>query len=99
MRLLESRFAWEKITENPLLGIGLGNSYRPMIFGNITYERAVHGTIVHCGYLATQLKMGLPGTLVFLWMMIAFLRRAALRWKRIKNPFYQRSEFVPINKC
>ncbi len=89
MRYLESRYAWEKILENPFLGIGLGNAYRPKIFGNTNYERNVGGTSVHNGYLATQLKMGIMGTVAFFWLMIAFFYRVFKKWKDIKEPLYQ----------
>ena len=89
MRYLESRYAWEKIVENPFLGIGLGNAYRPKIFGNSNYERNIGGTSVHNGYLSTQLKMGIMGTLAFFWLMIAFFYRVLKKWKDIKEPLYQ----------
>lgn len=89
MRYLESRYAWEKIKENPWLGIGLGKAYRPLIFGKTKYENTVGGTFLHNGYLATQLKMGLPGTLTFFWLMVAFFARLLKRWRRIEDPLYQ----------
>ncbi|MFH1861582.1 MAG: O-antigen ligase family protein, partial [bacterium] len=89
VRYLESRYAWQKIVENPLLGIGLGNQYRPVIFGNVYYEKISKGTQLHNGYFATQLKMGLLGTIVFLWLIGAFLHRFFKRWKLIKDPLYQ----------
>jgi O-antigen ligase len=89
MRFLESKYALEKISESPLLGIGLGKAYRPIIFGNVEYENTIGGTFLHNGYLATQLKMGLPGTLVFLWLIGAFFLRARKKWKLIKTPLYQ----------
>jgi len=89
IRLIEFRYAWEKITNNPLLGIGFGSSYRPNIFGNVNYERNTSGTFVHSGYLAIQLKMGLLGTIVFIWMMSTFFRRFRRCWKKVKDPLYQ----------
>lgn len=89
VRYLESRYAWQKITENPLLGIGLGNSYRPNIFGNSDYERNLGGTNVHNGYLATQLKMGIAGSATFVWLMVVFFGRVLRKWKRVKDPVYQ----------
>ena len=89
MRYLESRYAWEKIKESPWLGIGLGKAYRPLIFGNIEYENSVGGTFLHNGFLATQLKMGLPGTIAFIWLMVLFFSRFLRRWKRIQNPLRQ----------
>lgn len=89
MRYLESRYAWKKIVENPFLGIGLGNAYRPLIFGKIEYENIMGGTFLHNGYLATQMKMGLPGTIAFIWLMVAFFQRVRKRWRRIQNPLYR----------
>jgi O-antigen ligase len=89
MRYLESRYAWEKIKESPWLGIGLGKAYRPLIFGNIEYESTMGGTFLHNGYLATQLKMGLLGTLAFLWLMATFFQRFAKRWRRLQDPLNQ----------
>ncbi len=89
IRLIESRYAWEKIVENPLLGIGFGTSYRPNIFGNVDYERRTDGTFVHNGYLSIQLKMGLLGTLAFIWMYSAFFRRIRRNWRKVRDPLYQ----------
>ncbi|MBU1652782.1 O-antigen ligase family protein, partial [bacterium] len=89
MRYMESLMAWKKIKEHPLLGIGLGTVYRQNLFGNTSYERDVGGTMVHSGYLATQLKMGIPGTIVFLAMPLFFLFRSIPRWKRVKSSLYQ----------
>jgi O-antigen ligase len=88
IRYLESRYAWEKITEHPWLGIGLGNSYRSKIFNNDNISN-VQGVSVHNGYLATQLKMGLPGTLAYFWLIIVFFKRALKYWYRVKTPLYQ----------
>jgi O-antigen ligase len=89
MRFLESRYALDKIEQNPLLGIGLGKAYRPIIFGNVEYESSMGGTFLHNGYLATQLKMGVPGTVAFLWLIGCFFWRVRKKWKLIKTPLYQ----------
>jgi O-antigen ligase len=89
MRFLESKYAWEKIKDYPLLGIGLGTPYRQNIFGNTSYERNVGGTMVHSGYLAGQLKMGILGTVTIFSMAIVFLVRAFKRWWRIETPLYR----------
>ncbi len=89
MRYLESRYAWNKIKQYPLLGIGLGTKYRQNIFGNTDYERNVGGKMVHSGYLATQLKMGIPGTLAMLTMVLVFLWRCFHRYRKVKDPLYK----------
>ncbi|TKJ42534.1 hypothetical protein CEE37_02270 [candidate division LCP-89 bacterium B3_LCP] len=96
-RYLDSKFAWDKIVDNPLLGVGLGNTYRPRTFGRSVYEwnlrgtkiQNAAGTMVHNGFLAVQLKMGIFGTLAFLWLIIAFFKRVFNKWKLIKDRFYQ----------
>jgi O-antigen ligase len=47
------------------------------------------GTFLHNGYLATQLKMGFPGTAAFIWLIVTFFVRLRKRWGRIKDPLYQ----------
>lgn len=89
VRLVEIRYALKKIVENPIIGIGFGSSYRPIIFGNTDYERDRAGTFVHNGYLTIQLQMGLLGTLAFLWLIGLFFLRMKKRWRRIKDPLYQ----------
>jgi hypothetical protein len=89
VRYMESRYALMKIIEHPFLGIGLGNSYRPRIFGNVSYEEIVDGTMVHIGYLAVQMKMGIGGTIILLWMMVLFFSRALRRWKLVKDNLFQ----------
>ena len=89
VRLIEIRYAWKKIVENPLIGIGFKTSYRPLIFGNVKYEKSNAGTFVHNGYLSIQLKMGLLGSLAFLWMIITFFYRVTKFWRKIKDSFYQ----------
>ncbi|MCX6639561.1 MAG: O-antigen ligase family protein [bacterium] len=89
MRFLEYKYAWEKITEHPFLGIGFGNAYRPNIFVGSGYEKSSQGNWVHNGYLAVQMRMGLLGTMAFLWMIIAFFRRFHRSWRKVKNPFYK----------
>jgi O-antigen ligase len=89
IRIIEFQYAWEKILDNPLIGIGFRTSYRPNIFGNVDYERRTAGTFVHSGYLAIQLKMGLLGTTVFLWMMGTFFVRTRRRLRKLEDPLYR----------
>ena len=89
MRYLESRYAWERVKENPLLGLGLGKSYRPLIFRGADYENTVGGTYLHNGFLTTQMKMGIAGTCTFFWLIGTFFFRVLKRWRRIRDPLYK----------
>jgi O-antigen ligase len=81
-RRVESKFAIPKIAQHPLLGIGLGNAYRPQIFpGDNDYLTKY----IHNGYLWMLLYIGLVGLLPFLWFCIRFISRGYLHWNKIKD--------------
>lgn len=70
-RFIENSYAIEKIKQNPALGIGLGNSYRPSLFGpddELT-------SYIHNAYLWIVLNTGGIGLLFF----VCFFTRCSLR--------------------
>lgn len=81
-RIQETQYAWEKIIESPFLGIGLKTEYRPEF-----YEGDSLTSYIHNGYLWLWLKLGLPGLISFLWMLLAFLLHALRYWKNISDQF------------
>lgn len=69
-RVAEAKYALEETVRNPLLGIGIGSAYRPLLsdhpFGDLDYgARFIHN--LHLWYLA---KTGVIGYLVFLVFML-----------------------------
>lgn len=76
-RVIETRYALQHISQRPLLGIGLGNTYRPPMesesgltsFGDWTSK------YIENGYLYIALMMGLVGLIPFLWLCAAYLLR------------------------
>lgn len=86
-RLFETEQALRAIREQPLTGVGLGNSYRNVtIFQGEATGQYTGGSIaagevsrftryVHNSYLSIAVKMGLPALVVFLWFCGAFLLR------------------------
>jgi len=87
-RRFETEEALRAIGEQPLTGVGLGNSYRNLttLQGEAT-GRYTRGSIaagevsrftryVHNSYLSIAVKMGLPALIVFLWFCAAFLRES-----------------------
>lgn len=82
-RRLENAYALTQIRSHPLLGIGLGNDYRPEIYGpedKLTYY-------VHNAYLWLLTDLGIIGFLLFFWFYLLFLARAAKSWKSISDEF------------
>jgi O-antigen ligase len=82
-RRLENRYAMEQIRMHPVSGIGLGNDYRPPMYGpedTITYY-------VHNAYLWLIMDMGIPGFILFMCFYIGFLIRAIKNFKKVKDKF------------
>ena len=79
-RINETRYAWEKITQNPLFGIGLNTPYRPAFSNTDTIQGYIHN-----GYLFVWLKTGLLGLIPFLWFLLAFLTRGFRKWMHIRD--------------
>ncbi|HTP67166.1 MAG TPA: O-antigen ligase family protein [Geobacteraceae bacterium] len=82
-RAIENGYAVSQITSHPVLGIGLGNDYRPERAGlddKLTYY-------VHNVYLWIMADTGLLGFLLFAWFYLLFLIRAARNWRRIQDNF------------
>lgn len=77
-RLLENQLALRKIRENPLEGIGLGNSYyAPQEVWGVrqsAFEEDGATRYIHNGWLYIPLKMGIPTLMVFIWLCVVFIR-------------------------
>ena len=72
-RIDENRMAWAHIRQRPLLGIGLGGSYKP-----VAYEHGWEGEsrITHNSHVFIQLKLGLFGAAALAWLLWTFWRQA-----------------------
>ena len=82
-RYIENRYAIEQIEKHPILGIGLGNVYRPQVPGmkdELTYY-------IHNSYLWILADTGLLGFTFFFLFYLRFLVRAIKTWKRIQDTF------------
>jgi O-antigen/teichoic acid export membrane protein len=83
-RLFENREALRSISEHPLLGVGLGNSYRNLTLlggeadgwmsASMLPDQLYRFTrFLHNSYLSIAMKMGVPALVCFLWFCAAFL--------------------------
>ena len=68
---LESEEVLKQILSSPILGLGLGSVHTPIY--SIEWAPEKQPTrIVHNGYLLVWMKLGLPGFLFFLWMLVRY---------------------------
>ena len=93
-RLFESEEALRSISQNLILGVGLGNSYRDLTLlggeaqgwwsagGLAAGEVSRFTRYIHNSYLAIAVKMGLPALVTFLWFCTAY---AVCGWQLYRN--------------
>ena len=84
-RVFETELGMQSVAEHPWLGVGLGNSYRPITplqgeaIGWMTNGNLAAGVIsrftrfIHNSYLSIAVKMGLPALACFLWFFASLI--------------------------
>ncbi|MHC1696763.1 MAG: O-antigen ligase family protein [Geobacteraceae bacterium] len=82
IRRLENKYALAKIAEHPVLGIGLGNTYRPIFWKNDTLTYYMEN-----GYYWILTDMGIPGLLFFMMFYLRFLVRAFRNRTAIRDDY------------
>lgn len=89
LRQAELQYANRKVAEYPLLGVGIGNSYRPWIrrFDYLPWATTNWGLVWYChnAYMWIWVKMGTPALIFFLWLCSWFLYRGFRNWRRIQD--------------
>jgi hypothetical protein len=95
-RIFEQEEGLRSVSEHPLLGVGLGNSYRKVTLlqgedlGWVTKNTA-SGQIsrftrfLHNSYLSIAVKMGLIGLVCFLWFCIAVVVSSAKLYRNLSD--------------
>ncbi|MDA1029619.1 MAG: O-antigen ligase family protein [Bacteroidetes bacterium] len=78
-RFLETGAVWEHIKTNPILGHGMGVSYR---FYDLTYEFSDSKPFIHNGYFALWYKFGIWGPALILSFLGICIRRAVVVVRR-----------------
>jgi len=78
-RYKENEYAIKSIKNHPLFGIGIGNNYRPELFG----PKDKLMWYVHNGFLFILVKTGLVGFLFFMWFYLGFIIRGLAGWKKM----------------
>jgi O-antigen ligase len=82
-RKIENEYALPQIAKHPLIGIGLGNHYRPQFF----YSGDTLTSYIHNGYLWLLLNVGLMGAAPFLWCYLAFIIRGFRNLKNVTDHY------------
>ncbi len=83
-RDFEYQYGFQQIQKNPVLGLGLGAEYRPMVFG-IDDEYFDGRGYTHNAHLWLAVKTGLAGFLLFMWLMVLAIVRGLDRWRKVKD--------------
>jgi O-antigen ligase len=88
-RKIENRYALSAIASHPLIGLGMGATYRPRDprldqRGASSPSFDFRGYI-HSGHLWILLQSGLIGYLSLMWLSLAFLIRGFRYWRSIAN--------------
>ena len=80
-RYTENKYALRNIIKNPLLGIGIGNSYSYNLWGS---EFKTARTYIHNGYLYFILKFGFLITIPLILLLIKVLHKS-YKVSKVKN--------------
>lgn len=82
-RRLENEYAVRALAKRPLLGIGLGGDYKPVLNHALRPEQTRH---LHNGYLYLVLKLGALAAIVPLWLALACLVLLRRAWSAGPEP-------------
>jgi O-antigen ligase len=96
-RVLETKEAFKAATQHPIIGVGLGNTYRePFLLQGEDSSPARRSPLgvrftrfVHNSYLYLAVKMGMIGILSFICFALAFLLSGWRMYTRIVNEQYR----------
>ena len=71
-RYQENAFALRALERSPLVGVGLGGDYKPVLKESDPEQ----ARFVHSGYLYLVLKLGLLAVVPLVWLYVVFVRQA-----------------------
>jgi O-antigen ligase len=73
-RIPAAKIAFSVISANPLLGVGV-RSYHEVVHLYNPLVKEMRVKLVHNAYLQMAAEKGIPGLLIFLWLLIAIIRQ------------------------
>ncbi len=86
-RDFEYQYALPQIISHPVLGLGMGATYRP--WTSRDHELFDGRTYIHNGHLYIMLKAGVVGYLGLLFFIIFAMTRGLKNWRKISDPYLQ----------
>lgn len=75
-RFEENEFAWQAIRRSPVVGIGLGANYKPVLLIDTLQDWKSERRFMHNGHLYVLLKLGLVGAGVLFWLLAHYFFHA-----------------------
>lgn len=81
IRLVENKYATEKILSKPIFGLGFSEPYRPQIYGPDDHLE----WYIHNVYLWILLKVGIAGFIPFLWFSYIFVMRGIIHGNKVQD--------------
>jgi O-antigen ligase len=93
-RKIENDYAWRKIGKSPVLGNGLGVSYKPLAGGLDAWVEQTR--FIHNGYMYLFLKVGLVGAIVFgfFWSHLVRCAQRGVRMAMLRDAHIGRAFLV-----
>ncbi|NPV87524.1 MAG: O-antigen ligase family protein [Anaerolineae bacterium] len=80
-RNFEYEYGIPQIYKHPLMGLGMGAQYRPVLA--VDHKTFEGWTYSHNSNLWIAMKTGLVGFALYLWFFIAFIWHALMKWRAI----------------
>ena len=85
-RVFQTEAAMDSIAENPILGVGLGNSYRRLTSEEAQSRNARFARFMENTYLYIATKMGLPALAVVGWLIVTIIAVIHRSFKSAQDP-------------
>ena len=82
-RFQENGYAWQAIERSPVVGIGLGANYKPVLLINTEKDWESERRYIHNGHLYVLLKIGLVGAAVLIWLLAHYFFHARSLLRRL----------------
>ncbi len=87
-RVLSWKSALDMIRDRPLIGIGYGPKLFEEVYPRYLYPGAKEPmSYAHNLFLDITVQMGIPGLIIFLWLIISYFRGAVAVFRKVSSPF------------